>query len=185
MSRGLGKVERELLEEISTGEGRTIVATPGLTPAESEARRRAARSLDRKGLACLRTGRRHTRKSMLMTARAAAQWDADAGREALENAQDRQDQARRDEMAAFRAIRAAQGDDAQTTEGERNAVRITIRPMHGRESTADFLLSDIEAALGTTWSLGRPRQTKDGITLTATLRPGVESHGAGDCITLF
>ena len=185
MSRGLGRVERQLLEEISTGEGRTIVAEAGLTPSEAEARRRAARSLDRKGLACLRARRRHTRKSMLMTARAAAEWDARAGEEALEEAQDRQDEARRDEMAAFRAIRAAQGDDAQATEGERNTARITIRTTHGRESTADLLLSDIETALGTAWSLGRPRQTKDGITFTATLRPDIETHGPEDCITLF
>ncbi|NMM97044.1 cobalt ABC transporter ATP-binding protein [Bifidobacterium sp. DSM 109960] len=185
MSRGLGRIERELLEEISTGEGRTIVATPGLTPAESEARRRAARSLDRKGLACLRAGRRYTRRSLLMTARAAAEWDARAGEEALERAQDRQDEARRDEMAAFQAIRAAKGDKGPATEGERNTARITIKPMHGRESTADFLLSDIEAGLGTTWSLGRPRQTKDGITLTATLRPGIESHGPEAPATLF
>lgn len=185
MSRGLGRVERELLEEISTGEGRTVVAAAGLTASESEARRRAARSLQRKGLACLRTSRRHTRKSLLMTARAAAEWDAEAGRAALEMAQDRQDEARRDEMAAFKAIREAQGGDEQAAEGERNTARITIRAMHGRESTADFLLSDIEAGLGTTWSLGRPRQTKDGITLTATLRPSIESHGMEECITLF
>ena len=185
MSRGLGRIERELLEEISTGEGRTVVAGAGLTVSESEARRRAARSLDRKGLACLRTSRRGTRKALLMTARAAARWDAEAGRAALERAQDRQDEARREEMAAFQAIRAAQGGAGPDPEGERNEVRITIRPMHGRESTVDFLISDISTALGTTWSLGRPRQTKAGVTLTATLRPSIESHGEGECVTLF
>lgn len=180
MSRGLGRVERELLEEISTGEGRTVVAAAGLTASESEARRRAARSLDRKGLACLRTSRRGPRKSMLMTARAASEWDAATGQAALERAQDRQDEARRDEMAAFRAIREAQGGEGPASGGERNTARITIRLAHGRESTVDFLLSDIETGLGTAWSLGRPRQTKDGITLTATLRPDIESHESKD-----
>ena len=177
MSRGLGRVEKELLEEISTGEGRTLVAAAGLTPAESEARRRAARSLDRKGLACLRSSRRGTRKSILMTARAAAKWDAEVGRVALEKAQDRQDEARRDEMAAFHMIRMAQGSKEPVRDDGHNVARITIHLSRGRESTVDFLLSDISSALGTTWSLGRPRQTKDGITFTATLRPGIESYG--------
>ncbi len=79
MSRGLGKVEQELLHEIKINpEGRTVVALSGTDPTKAEARRRAARSLDRKGLAVLRKTEAKgflRSKSLLLSAEAAAEWD--------------------------------------------------------------------------------------------------------------
>lgn len=53
MSRGLGRRERGLLAEIEEEEV-VPVTWPSMTPAEQAARRRAAYSLERKGLALLR-----------------------------------------------------------------------------------------------------------------------------------
>ena len=72
MSRGLGKVERELLDELNHT-GMALVAPQNLDASKREARRRAARSLDRKGLAALR---RNRRSSVLLTTKKAAECPA-------------------------------------------------------------------------------------------------------------
>ncbi|KAA8815725.1 hypothetical protein [Bifidobacterium vespertilionis] len=50
MSRGLGKVERELLSEVKESGEAVRVTDPGWEPKRNEVRRRAARSLEAKGL---------------------------------------------------------------------------------------------------------------------------------------
>lgn len=182
MSRGLGKIERELLDEISTGNGLTVVAEAGRTPSENEARRRAARSLTRKGLACLRTSYRGTGKRILLTFRAAAEWDARAGHIALEKAQDKQEEARQEEWDAFRAIKTATSTNkdpqSNINDGTQRAeLRIVISLTRGRESTIDFFLNDLEDRLGGTWKFVNPRETKDGVSVTAVLDSDIESFG--------
>ena len=93
MSKGLGKVEQQLLHEIEINpQERTVVALFNMDATEAEARRRAARSLDRKGLAVLRkTGRKgkFRSKSLLLSAKSAEELDARFAREDAEKASDK------------------------------------------------------------------------------------------------
>lgn len=103
MSRGLGKVERELLDELERT-GMVTVAPRELSAAEKEARRRAARSLDRKGLAAVRQNRG---TNLLLTMRKAVDWDVRHGERALEKAQEKENEARKEGWNAWRAVRVA------------------------------------------------------------------------------
>ena len=117
MSKGLGKVEQQLLHEIEINpQERTVVALFNMDATEAEARRRAARSLDRKGLAVLRkTGRKgkFRSKSLLLSAKAAEEWDARVAREDAEKASDKRREAAREELKARRAIQANEGKNGR------------------------------------------------------------------------
>ena len=82
MSKGLGKVEQQLLHEIEINpQERTVVALFNMDATEAEARRRAARSLDRKGLAVLRkTGRKGKFRSKSLLRTQACAFDQLGGR---------------------------------------------------------------------------------------------------------
>lgn len=146
MSRGLGRVEKELLHEIENNpQGRTVVAPFGTDPTKAEARRRAARNLNRKGLAALRrteaTGVLRS-KSLLLSAKACEEWDdRESGRKA---------EARR--RAAREELKAHESSGG-TRSRRRSELRVTIQRVSGDAMTADLLLSELEASLGDAWRL--------------------------------
>lgn len=154
MSKGLGWVERKLLREIKTDpQGRTLVVAPfGMDSSEAEARRRAARSLDRKGLAVLRkTGRDgvfHS-KSILLSSEAAKEWDAEIALKKAEKAGDERRKAAREELEARRSIQSSE----DKTGNDSSVMRVAIKRVSGDPLAADLFLSEIEAALGDTWQL--------------------------------
>ncbi len=127
MSRGLGKVERELLDELERT-GMVTVAPRELSAAEKEARRRAARSLDRKGLAAVRQNRG---TNLLLTMRKAVDWDVRHGERALEKAQEKENEARKEGWNAWRAVRVADPSSRLdiTKERQKNGpeLRITVK----------------------------------------------------------
>lgn len=149
MSRGLGRVERWLLHEVEANPwGSVTVVTAGADPAEAEASRRAARNLDRKGLAVLRRTRANggsRSKSILLSIDAAA-WDEDEAREKAEKARDERRRATREERKAYESINA-------TEPHRKSELRVTIQRVSGDPMTADLFLSEIEASLGDAWRL--------------------------------
>lgn len=153
MSKGLGKVEQQLLHEIEINpQERTVVALFNMDATEAEARRRAARSLDRKGLAVLRkTGRKgkFRSKSLLLSAKAAEEWDARVARENAEKAGDKRREAAREELEARRAIQANEGKNGR----DASVLRIAISRVSGDPLAAGLFLSEVEAALGDRWHL--------------------------------
>ena len=150
MSRGLGRVEQELLHEIEINpEGRTVVVLSGTDPTKAEARRRAARSLDRKGLAVLRrteaTGVLRS-KSLLLSAKAAAEWDDKESSRKAEKAREARRRAAREELKVHES-------SAGTRLYRRSELRVSIQRVKGDPMTADLFLSELEASLGATWQL--------------------------------
>lgn len=150
MSRGLGRVERWLLHEVEANPWGSVTVVPtGADPAEAEARRRAARNLDRKGLAVLRRTRANggsRGKSILLSVDAGAEWDEEEARRKAEKARDERRRATREERKAYESI--------DGTEPRRRAeLRVTIQRVSGDAMTADLLLSEIEASLGDAWRL--------------------------------
>ena len=154
MSKGLGKVEQQLLHEIEINpQERTVVAPFGMGATEAEARRRAARSLDRKGLAALRKTERNGRlrsKSLLLSTKAAEEWDAKVAREDAKKAGDKRREAALEELKARRAVQSA---NEGKTEHDQSVLRISIARVSGDPLAADLFLSEIEAALGDSWYL--------------------------------
>lgn len=151
MSRGLGKVERELLHEIEINPlERTVVAPFTMDATRCEARRRAARNLDRKGLAVLRRSEAkgiQRSKSILLSAKAAAEWDEREARRDADKARDAKRKAAHEELEARRAIRP-DGNASRRVE-----LLVGIKRVSGRPAAADLLLSEIEASLSEAWSL--------------------------------
>lgn len=94
MSRGLGKTERNLLTELAEGNGIVILAMPGMTRSEAESRKRAARSLERKGLAMQRKMRitKHM-QTVLVTAKVAQTIDWATAQRAADEAKEAQEKA--------------------------------------------------------------------------------------------
>ena len=149
MSRGLGRVERWLLHEIEANPWGSVTVVPaGADPAEAEASRRAARNLDRKGLAVLRRTRANggsRSKSILLSVDAAA-WDEDEAREKAEKARDERRRATREERKVYESINA-------TEPHRKSELRVAIQRVKGDPMTADLFLSEIEASLGDSWRL--------------------------------
>lgn len=153
MSRGLGRVEQELLHEIEINPlERTVVAPFDMDPARAEARRRAARSLDRKGLAVMRkTGwsTKLRKKSILFSTKAAKEWDAKTIRKNAEKASEKRREAALEELEARRAVRSSEEKGGHGS----SVLRIAIKRVSGDPLAADLFLSEIEAALGDAWHL--------------------------------
>lgn len=154
MSKGLGKVEQELLHEIEINPfGRTVVVSFDMDATRAEARRRAARSLDRKGLAALRKtgwGGDRRRKSMLFSIKAAEEWDAKTARKNVEKASEKRREAALEELKARRAV---QSSNEGKTGRDQSVLRISIARVSGDPLAADLFLSEVEAALGDSWHL--------------------------------
>lgn len=150
MSRGLGRVEQGLLHEIEINpEGRTVVALSGTDPTKAEARRRAARSLNRKGLAVLRRTEANgvlRSKSLLLSAEAAAEWDDREARRKVEKAREARCQAAREELKVHES-------SGGTRPYRRSELRVAIQRVSGDPMAADLLLSELEASLGDSWRL--------------------------------
>lgn len=149
MSRGLGRIERSLLHEIEVNRlGRTVVAPFGMDPVEAEARRRAARNLDRKGLGVLRRTEADgilRSKALLLSVEAGAEWDREEARRKAEKAGDERRRAAREELEAYESIDGKQAGGSE--------LRVTIQHVRGDAMMADLLLSELEASLGDAWRL--------------------------------
>lgn len=113
MSRGLGKTERALLDELSDRDGTITVTSPDMSEAELASRRRAAKSLDGKGLAAMRTIRIGGRaRTVLMPTELAGRHDLrEARADAIKAARARKD-AQRDEARADGRLRTLDPDEA-------------------------------------------------------------------------
>ena len=150
MSRGLGRVEQELLHEIEINpQGRTVVVLSGTDPTKAEARRRAARNLNRKGLAILRKTEANgvlRSKSLLLSAKACAEWDDREVRRKVEKAREARRRAAREELKAHESA-------SGTRPYHRSELRVTIQRVSGDPMAADLLLSELEASLGDSWRL--------------------------------
>lgn len=150
MSRGLGRVEQELLHEIEINpQGRTVVAPFGTDPTKAEARRRAARNLNRKGLAVLRRTEANgvlRSKSLLLSAKACEEWDYRESSRKAEKAKEARRRAAREELKAHESA-------SGTRPRRRSELRVTIQRVKGDAMTADLFLSEIEASLGDAWRL--------------------------------
>lgn len=150
MSRGLGRVEQELLHEIEINpQERTVVAPFGMDPTKAEARRRAARNLNRKGLAVLRKTEANgvlRSKSLLLSAEAAAEWDDRESSRKIEKAREARRRAARAELKVHES-------SGGTSPYRRSELRVAIQRVSGDPMTADLLLSELEASLGDAWRL--------------------------------
>lgn len=167
MSRGLGKVERELLDELNHT-GMALVAPQNLDASKREARRRAARSLDRKGLAALR---RNRRSSVLLTTKKAAEWDADHSERAMQKARNKQEEARHEEWVAWQNLRKANPSSHVDIVDERKGpeLSITIKRIYGGPNRVDMLLNDLDAELGRYWRFTLPSERNGAVTICASL----------------
>ena len=162
MSRGLGKVERELLDELNHT-GMALVA-----PQNLDASKREARSLDRKGLAALR---RNRRSSVLLTTKKAAEWDADHSERAMQKARNKQEEARHEEWVAWQNLRKANPSSRVDIVDERKGpeLSITIKRIYGGPNRVDMLLNDLDAELGRYWRFTLPSERNGAVTICASL----------------
>lgn len=150
MSRGLGRAERALLEEIGDANGGyVLLSTVGMTRSEAESRKRAARSLEAKGLAASRTitvgGRR---RAVAMSPGFAEPHDLRAARaDAERSARERRD-AQMDEARAVERLRGLE----RGPEASHGPVRVTVS---GSPADATLFADMLRSAMaGGRWSLG-------------------------------
>ena len=107
MSRGMGKVERQLLEELERSGSGVWIAGPDMPRSQVESRRRAARSLESKGLAAVRNVRLGRRTlSKLLSMDVARETDRKALRADLADAKEKKRDAASEEFQAYAALSA-------------------------------------------------------------------------------
>lgn len=177
MSRGMGKVERQLLEELGRSGGSGVwIAGPGMDRSQVESRRRAAKSLKAKGLAAVRivrAGRRDVSK--LLDPGAALEIDRRKLRGDLRKAKEKKEDAKSEEFRAYRALSdieppdSAQGyewgleKNKKKRDEKRDLVeggRLTIT-ISGDDRRVARLMGDIETLLGGIWDLSEPRDIEE------------------------
>lgn len=150
MSRGLGRTERALLEELEAMDGLVTVTGPGMSESELASRRRAAKSLDGKGLAALRTVRIGGRpRAVLMPAEMAGRHDLRKARaDVIETARARRD-AQRSEARAESRLRGLAPDEAGDTGHGRLHVRID-----GDPGDVGLFVDALRMAMADGWRFG-------------------------------
>jgi len=163
MSRGLGKVEKELLAEVERL-GSIIVAPSGMDRSEAETRRRAARSLNRKGLASLRRASQGRRFSILYSLDAAKRKDENQAERQLRESWEKRKEADREEWDAWRQTsRAKRGDELTRYRESTSApeITITVHRLRGMD-TIDELFVDHLNTMTTPWRFTNPHRDAHG-----------------------
>lgn len=172
MSRGMGKVERQLLEELERSGSGVWIAGPDMPRSQVESRRRAARALESKGLAAVRNVRLGRRTlSKLLSMDVARETDRKALRADLADAKEKKRDAASEEFQAYAALSAiepptmAQGyewnleknrkrHEAAKDPVDGGTLRVRI---DGDDRRVAMFLNDLEALLGGIWDFTDPR----------------------------
>lgn len=149
MSRGLGRTERALLDELRDRDGTITVTSPDMSAAIRASRRRAAKSLDGKGLAAMRTIRIGGRaRTVLMPVELAGRHDLrEARTDVIETARARKG-AQRDEARAEHRLRALDPDE---TDAPRSPVTVRI---DGEPGDVGLFVDALRLAMSDGWRFG-------------------------------
>lgn len=138
MSRGLGRTERALLDELRDRDGTITVTSPDMSAAIRASRRRAAKSLDGKGLAAMRTIRIGGRaRTVLMPVEL-------AGRHDLR-------EARTDVIETARAEHRLRALDPDETDAPRSPVTVRI---DGDPGDVGLFVDALRLAMSDGWRFG-------------------------------
>ena len=172
MSRGMGKVERQLLEELERSGSGVWIAGPDMPRSQVESRRRAARSLESKGLAAVRNVRLGRRTlSKLLSMDVARETDRKALRADLADAKEKKRDAASEEFQAYAALSAiepptmAQGYEwnleknrkrREAAKGPVDGGTLRVR-IDGDDRRVAMFLNDLETLLGGIWDFTDPR----------------------------